>query len=137
MKKFLISTIAAATLLTVTATPAVALADTTDDGVSVESSQETVDIPVVLSIPADATNITAITFTRGTFSPDIYISSRALKLIVGSGAVASSAVVSLIPTVGPVLATSIISNAKEYAGFVDEGIVIHVNKGLVSYVSGQ
>jgi len=91
----------------------------------------------VRTIPEGAKDISAIKFDRGPFSPDVYVSSRLIKLVVWSGGGAVSVLVAAIPGLGVQMATAVVEVIQGYTGSVNSGIVIHFENGLVDYVESQ
>ncbi|MGM0122813.1 hypothetical protein IGI37_000179 [Enterococcus sp. AZ194] len=92
---------------------------------------------VVQAIPEGVKNITAISFERGFFSPDVYLSNRLMNAITWAGGGAVAVLVAAIPGLGTQMATTVIQAVKEYTGTVTDGIVVHITNGLVEYVEAQ
>lgn len=89
------------------------------------------------SIPEGAKDITAIKFDKGILSPDVYVSTRLIKLVVWGGAGAASVLIAAIPGLGVQMAQAAVEAIKGYSGTIDNGIIIHFNNGFVEYVSAQ
>lgn len=89
------------------------------------------------AIPENAKDITGINFDNGILSPDVYISSRLIKLVIWSGGGATSVLIAAIPGLGPQMAQAVVEAIKGYSGTIDNGIIIHFHNGLVEYVSAQ
>lgn len=88
-------------------------------------------------IPEGTKDITTINFNNGLFSPDVYVSSRLINLVIWSGGGAVSVMVAAIPGLGIQMAQAAVEAIKGYSGTINNGIIIHFHNGLVEYISAQ